>query len=260
MLVKKRGKSYVLDVEAYLRRIDYRGRLDPTADTLRALHRAHMLAVPFENLDIHGGRPLVLDEAGLFDKIVRRRRGGFCYEMNGLFAALLRALHFDVTMLAAAVPDEEGGLGPEFDHLTLLVPLEERWLGDVGFGRSFVEPLRLDEPGEQYQDGDVYRIQHDGARWTVLWRGEDGTWEEQYTFTLRPRQLQDFMHECHIKQKSPFWTDRRVCSRATPEGRITVSNMKLIVTTRGEQQERLLVDEDELAATLRERFGIELPA
>src|SRR5215207_11196611 len=110
-----------MDIQAYLRRIHYRGDLTPTATTLRELHRAHLLAVPFENLDIHLGRPIVLDQDALFDKIVTRRRGGFCYELNGLFALLLRELGFEVTLLAAGVARADGGFGPEFDHLTLLV-------------------------------------------------------------------------------------------------------------------------------------------
>src|SRR5690242_3051518 len=110
-----------MDLQAYLQRINYRGEQKPTAAILRELHRAHLLAVPFENLDIHLGRPILLDQDALFDKIVRRSRGGFCYELNGLFALLLRGLGFDVTLLAAGVARADGGFGPEFDHLTLLV-------------------------------------------------------------------------------------------------------------------------------------------
>src|SRR5262245_34969656 len=114
-----------MEIQAYLDRINYHGPREPTAEALRALHRAHMLAVPFENLDIRLGRPIVLGEAALYDKIVRRRRGGFCHELNGLFATLLRELGFDVTMLSARVARVAGGFGPEFDHLTLLV--QSRW-------------------------------------------------------------------------------------------------------------------------------------
>src|SRR6266540_1131840 len=105
-----------MDIQAYLCRIHYRGGLAPTAAILRELHRAHLLTVPFENLDIHLGRPILLDQEALFDKIVTRRRGGFCYELNGLFALLLRELGFDVTLLSAGVAHADGGFGPEFDH------------------------------------------------------------------------------------------------------------------------------------------------
>jgi N-hydroxyarylamine O-acetyltransferase len=255
----------MLDINAYLRRIDYHGSLEPAAETLRGLHRAHMLTVPFENLDIHARRPLTLDEAGLFAKIVQRRRGGFCYEMNGLYAALLRALGFRVTMLGAQVvlgaevDPPELGPGPFTDHLTLLVHLEERWLADVGFGDSFVEPLRLDEPDEQVQDRMAYRIRQDDTWWTLLQRDAGGGWAQQYVFTLQPRRLADFADACRAAQARPFWNERPRCSRATPEGRVTVADMKLVMTTRGVRREQPLRDQDEYAAALREHFGVDHP-
>ncbi len=249
-----------MDVNAYLKRIDYRGPLAPDAETLRGLHQAHLLAAPFENLDIHLGRPIVLDEARLFDKIVRRRRGGFCYELNGLFAALLRALGFKVTLLSARVAAGEGQFGPEFDHLVLLVQLAERWLADVGFGDSFVEPLRLDEPGEQRQRTGVYQIVRDGENLMMLKADKAGDRVDGYLFTFRPRQLADFAGMCHYQQTSPQspFTQKRVCSRATPEGRVTLSDVRLIVTINGQRQERLLTGPEEYAAELWKHFGIEL--
>src|SRR5215208_3894293 len=115
-----------MNVDAYLKRINYSGPLAPAAETLRALQVAHLLAVPFENLSIHACEPILLEEDALFTKIVDRRRGGFCYELNGLFAGLLRALGFDVAMLAAGVARPGGGFGPDFDHMTLLVTLADR--------------------------------------------------------------------------------------------------------------------------------------
>ena len=125
-----------MDVDAYLERINYNGSRDVNAETLRALQVAHLLSVPFENLSIHAGEPIVLDEDALFTKIVEQRRGGFCYECNGLFAGLLRALGFDVAMLAAGVAHATGGFGPIFDHMTLMVTLDERAaenFGQLGF-------------------------------------------------------------------------------------------------------------------------------
>src|SRR5437660_12879903 len=114
-----------MDIQAYLQRIDYTGPLVPSAKTLRLLQVAHLRTIPFENLSIHSGEPIVLDDDALFEKIVRRRRGGFCYELNGLFAALLRALGFDVKMLSARVANDERIFGPDFDHMALLVTLAE---------------------------------------------------------------------------------------------------------------------------------------
>src|SRR5262245_17464015 len=145
-----------MDVPAYLDRINYRGPLNGDAETLRQLHLAHLRSVPFENLSIHAGEPIVLNDKALFEKIVKRRGGGFCYELNGLFSALLRSLGFKVDKLSAQVANASG-FSCDFDHMTLLVTLDERWLADVGFGESFVEPLRLDERGAQIQDGRTYR-------------------------------------------------------------------------------------------------------
>src|SRR5713226_8538960 len=117
-----------MDIKAYLKRINYRGSLAPTAQTLRELQVAHLLSVPFENLSIHSGEPVILEDEALFEKVVVRRRGGFCYELNGLFSALLQALGFDVRMLSAGVRRSSGEFGPEFDHMALLVTLDRRWL------------------------------------------------------------------------------------------------------------------------------------
>ena len=151
-----------MDVEAYLDRILYMGSRTQGVDhanigTLRALHRAHLFAVPFENLDIHLGRKIACNQALILRKIIHEHRGGFCYELNGAFAALLRELGFRVTLLSARVTRDDGSDGPEFDHLTLLVDLDEPWLADVGFGEGFLEPLRLEPGTEQEQGGRIYR-------------------------------------------------------------------------------------------------------
>jgi N-hydroxyarylamine O-acetyltransferase len=249
----------MLNVPAYLERIHYAGPTAPTPETLRSLHRAHMFAVPFENLDIHLGRKIICDEDRFLHKIVNERRGGFCYELNGAFAALLRALGFQVTLLSARAGCDNGSDGPEFDHLTLRVDLEEPWLADVGFGDSFLEPLRL-EPGlVEEQFGCRYRIVPSGEGLRME-SDADGKWKNQYLFTLQPRHLSEFAAMCHYHQTSPEspFTRKRVCSRATSEGRITLSDGKLITTSHGVRQERMLVDE-EWRASLRELFGVVLP-
>src|SRR5712691_2098401 len=102
---------HMFDIKAYLERINYHGSRAPTAETLRALQVAHLLTVPFENLSIHAGQPILLEGDALFTKIVSNRRGGFCYEANGLFAVLLRALGFDVALLTAEVANAAGEFG-----------------------------------------------------------------------------------------------------------------------------------------------------
>ncbi|HSU82317.1 MAG TPA: arylamine N-acetyltransferase [Thermoanaerobaculia bacterium] len=242
----------------YLERIGYHGPLDPTAETLQRLHLAHLYAVPFENLSIHWGEPIQLDDEALFEKVVTRRRGGFCYELNGLFAALLRALGFDVAMLSAGVGRPAGEFSPDYDHMALLVTLEDRWLADVGFGDSFREPLRLDERGEQREGDLAYRVEEtSGGRLILARREEGGSWRPQYRFGLEPHVFADYAEMCHFHQTSPqsHFTQNRICSLATPDGRVTLSGMKLITTRGGGKQEREL-DESEHAEALREIFGI----
>jgi N-hydroxyarylamine O-acetyltransferase len=248
-----------LDVPAYLARIHDQGPLEPNAETLRRLHLAHLLAVPFENLSIHWGEPIELRDDALFDKVVTHRRGGFCYELNGLFAALLRALGFDATMLSAQVFGANETFGPEGDHMALLVNLERRWLVDVGFGDSFREPLLLDERGEQLEEWHAYRIEDVTEGRLILSRREKGgPWKPENRFRLEPRVYADFAGMCHYHQTSPdsYFTQNRMCSLATPDGRITLSGRRLLITKDGEKQERDLADEDEVAEVLRERFGI----
>ena len=250
----------MVNTEAYLKRINYNGPLTPDAETLRALQVAHLRNVPFENLSIHAGEPIVLEENTLFTKIVENRRGGFCYEANGLFAGLLLALGFEVAMLAAGVARPDGSFGPQFDHMTLLVTLEQRWLVDVGFGESFVEPLLLDSREEQVQGSRSFRIVEDGTHLILMRRDEGEDWIPQYRFTLQPYTFPDYEETSHFHQTSPesHFTKNTICSRLTEDGRITLSGMRLITTTGPQhtRDERTLSSKDEYDQTLREQFGV----
>jgi N-hydroxyarylamine O-acetyltransferase len=250
-----------LNIKAYLERINYHGSPAPTAETLRDLQVAHLLAVPFENLSVHAKEPIVLEDEALFTKIVGRRRGGFCYEANGLFAAFLRQLGFDVAMLSAEVANAEGDFGPDFDHMALMVSLEQRWLVDVGFGDSFLEPLRLDDCSEQLEGERAYRILKDGDHLIVAQRDKGEVWNPQYRFTLQPHEYADFSEMCRYHQTSPqsHFTRARICTRATREGRITLSEMRFIATSKqGGRKERVLSSQEEYADILREHFDIDM--
>jgi N-hydroxyarylamine O-acetyltransferase len=178
--------------------------------------------------------------------------------MNGAFAALLRELGFSVTLLSARVPREDRSLGPEFDHMALRVDLEEPWLADVGFGDSFLEPLRLKAGVEQMQDCRRFRILEEPSSLHMEMAEEHGAWKRQYSFSLQPRTLADFAAMCHYHQTSPEspFTRKRVCSLATPDARITLANDKLIITRRGKKEERRLTSEDEWQAALKDNFGM----
>jgi N-hydroxyarylamine O-acetyltransferase len=244
-----------MDVDAYLGRIGYVGVREPSERVLSHLHRAHMLAVPFENLDIHLGVANVLDPEHVYDKIVNRRRGGWCYELNGLFALLLEALGFRVTRYSAGVLVSEPP-SPDFVHLTLRVDLDRPWLADVGFGASFTRPLRLDDDGDQERDGKRYRLAPNADGRMVL--HEDDV--PQYSFALEPRRMEQFADMCHRQQTDPgsHFLQAPMCTRATEDGRETLSGMRLITTTPAGRTERELADEEERAAVLRDVFGVDL--
>ena len=243
---------------AYLARIGATPTSVLGAAALRSLHRAHLMSVPFENLSIHLGEPVSLSDDDLAGKIVRRRRGGFCYELNGAFALLLEALGATVMRLAARVYGD-GRLGPPFDHLALAVRLPDGtgpWLADVGFGEHSVYPLamdsriRQDDPAGQFvladaEDGDV----------DVLRNGQP-----QYRVEMRQRSLPDFVPTCWWQATSPLshFTQRTICSRLTETGRISISGRTLIHTTGTQRSEQELADESALLAAYRSHFGITL--
>lgn len=258
-----------MDIGDYLTRIRYQGPLEPTLQTLQALHQAHLLAVPFENLSIHAHQPILLQEEALYDKIVRRRRGGFCYELNGLFAWLLRRSDFQVSLLSAGVARADGSFGPEFDHLTLLVHQLSGadWLADVGFGECFRQPLRFEAQLEQVEaDGQAYRLlseaaegkDHTRAGAWVLQHFQEQRWQSEYRFSLQPHALSDFSEMCYYHQTSPasHFTKQRICSLATPTGRISLSDLRLITTIHGERTEQLLTSQEQYSAVLAEQFGV----
>ncbi|WP_216322471.1 arylamine N-acetyltransferase family protein [Deinococcus aestuarii] len=249
------------EVASYLARLGLVGPLPPTVETLRLLHRTHLSRVPFENLDIHLGRNIVLDGRRLFDKVVGERRGGFCYEVNGLFAALLCALGFEVTLLSAQVAGQDGTLGREFDHLALRVDVGEPLLADVGFGDAFLEPLRL-QPGLLQPEGDqTFRLDQEGEAWTLWERRAGGAWGRQYRFTLTPRELAEFAPMCDYHQTSPdsHFTRAALVTVVTPEGRVTLRGDRLYTTVHGQRDERV-VSPEERAVLLDEHFGLRVPA
>jgi N-hydroxyarylamine O-acetyltransferase len=245
-------------VDAYLARIGAARPSRADAAALSELQRAHLVTVPFENLSIHLGEPIVLDEQALLDKIVDRRRGGFCYELNGAFAGLLTALGYRVTLLSARVFDGDKA-GPPFDHLVLRVDLSEPWLVDVGFGAFSHHPLRMDARGDQHDPGGVFQVvEHQGpGDYRDLDVIMDGT--PQYRLDRRPRELGDFVPTCWWQQTSPqsHFTRSLTCSLLTESGRGTLSGTRLIHTVDGEREEQVL-DGARLLSAYRAHFGITL--
>lgn len=244
--------------DAYLKHIGVARPGRPGAEELRGLHLGHQLVVPFENLSIHLGQDITLEESALADKIVGAGRGGFCYELNGAFGGLLAALGYEVTRMSARVFGEGGRLGPPYDHMALRVAAADGggpWLADVGFGRHSHFPLLIDDREEQRDPAGVFRIAEtpDGDL-DVL---RDGA--PQYRLESRPRELADFEATCWWQRTSPksHFRQSLVCSRLTAEGRVTLSGRTLVVTGSDGRQEREL-REDEVLDAYREHFGIVL--
>ncbi|MFF7973257.1 arylamine N-acetyltransferase [Streptomyces sp. NPDC007905] len=261
--------------DACLRRIGTARPQRATIGALRELHLRHLRAVPFENLSIHLGEEIVLEEKRLLDKVVEGRRGGFCYELNGAFAALLAALGYEVRLLAARVYGEEGRLGIPYDHLALWVRTADggEWLADVGFGAHSHWPLAFTERGEQTDPAGAFRVAEAGADPAgVLGGGGDTAGSAdldvvrdgrpQYRLETRPRVLEDFAAGAWWHSTSPqsHFTRSLVCSRVTEDGgRITLSGRALTTTAPdGRKETRELGTDEEVLSVYRERFGIAL--
>jgi N-hydroxyarylamine O-acetyltransferase len=251
-----------MDISAYLARIDYKRPVKPDVQTLCGLQFAHMLHVPFENLDIGLKHPIRLSEEALWNKIVVQKRGGFCYELNGLFARLLNEIGFDVTYLNARVYNREGELGIDYDHLALLVKIpgqSERWLADVGFGDSFNEPLSFEDRGEQVQGLRVYRLEQAPGGYITWQKNYDESWERHYFFDLQPHNFPaDYEAACLYHQTSPesSFTRTSIISRATPDGRVSLEDGRLILTKNGQRSWRPIPNNEEYHALLKEYFGV----
>jgi N-hydroxyarylamine O-acetyltransferase len=240
---------------AYLERLGVGEGRPLTLETLRLVHRAHLTRFPFENLDIHLGVPIALDARAFAEKLARRSRGGFCYELNGALAALLAFLGFEVELLEARVYAADG-LGVRFGHLALSVRLgDAAYLTDVGFGRGgFDEPLPFGRGRYDDTAGSFELREAAGGALDLICDGA-----QQYRIVGMPRALTDFQDGCTFHQTSPDsgFTRGTVCSIRTATGRVTLSGTVLIETTADERRGQEL-SSDEFGRALREHFGVAL--
>ena len=249
-----------MDVETYIRRIGYTGPLAPSAETLVALHTAHTLSVVFENLDIHLGREISLETEAIYDKIVVRGRGGYCFELNGLFAWLLESLGFSVMHLAARVLD--GTVVRPRSHRVLLVTVSgHRWIADVGFGGNGLIapiPLSADRVDEQYAER--FRLIHMREHEYRLEYAIQDRWEALYRVALDPQLPVDYVYANYFHSHSPdsIFTQRRLCTRPTMEGRAVLQDRRLKVRVRSQTHTHTIETVDEYRGTLKERFGLSL--
>jgi N-hydroxyarylamine O-acetyltransferase len=251
------GEQVLVDADLYLARIGLNSRPSIDLAGLAELQLAHLRTVPFENIDVYDGTPVRTDLAWSIDKVVNRRRGGWCFEVNGAFGALLDALGFDVTMLGAAVL--LAGPNAIVDHLTLEVSLDRSYLVDVGFGNSFISPLDLNSAG--HQDGGSGTFEFiDSSQGRTLTRHDDvGVPVPQYRFKRNRRALTDFDESSARLQsdRSLHWSQKPFATRLLDAGpdRITLLRDRMTVVQDGVATETP-VPPDEWNSTLAEHFSM----
>lgn len=249
-----------MNTSRYLQRIGINHMPQPiNLATLKELHKQHMLHVPFENLDVIRQVPILLDANTYYEKIVTNQRGGFCYELNGLFSWLLKSLGFHNHLIAATVHRSDGSWTKEGNHATQIVNLDQPYLVDVGFGDSFRQPLPL--TGETREDiSGVYRVIAEGnGRFNLQEKDEAHAWKTSYHFDMQPKQLTDFAKGCHFNQTSPKsnFTKKDVVTIATEDGRVTLSDHSLTITRHGNKQKIDILPEDK-SSVLQKYFNIRL--
>lgn len=248
-----------MNTKAYLSRIGIEADdLEANEEALRLLQRRHLLSVPFENLDIHWKRPIVLDTEKFYAKVVGERRGGFCYELNGLFNELLLSLWFTTRLISARVFNGTEH-GPEFDHAAIIVTINENeYLADVGFGDFTAEPLRYGLGVEQQDETGIFILRRFDDEHIEVAKKEDGDWKSLYLFKDIARDLSEFAEMCDFQQYSPksHFTKGKVCSVLTENGRKTLSDKKFIVTADGEKTETAVESEEDFDRMLEQEFGV----
>jgi N-hydroxyarylamine O-acetyltransferase len=249
-----------IDLDAYCRRIEYTGDRHPTVKTLMDLHLAHATHIPFENLDVMLKRPIRIDLESIESKLVRGRRGGYCFEQNLLFAAVLRQIGFPVTLLAARVRLNAHRLLPR-THVCLAVEAEgDRWLADLGFGSfGLLVPIPL-APAEYQQFAWSYRLGLEPDVW-VLQALIGGNWQDLYVFTNEPQLPVDFVPPNHYVSTHPDsrFVQTLTVQRVAPDVRKLLKNTELITTTPAGDGRRTLRSGAELLEVLSAEFALEFP-
>jgi N-hydroxyarylamine O-acetyltransferase len=245
-----------MNVSEYLERIHIYEIESPSYSFLSKLQLQHLLTVPFENLDIQEGKKIVLDEGRLYEKIVSRGRGGFCYELNGLFCWLLRAIGFAAQIVSARVYMPARNLfSPDFDHMALRVDLGESYLVDVGFGDTFRRPIAMPD-GEVQDVSGRYQIRSDIDHYVLQKHQNDG-WQPVYSFNTQPRAISDFEEMCSFHQTSPesHFTQQIICTIPTETGQISLSDYYLTITEGSTKKKIKVVSSEDFKLKLKKHFG-----
>lgn len=249
-----------MDKQKYLKRINFE-ETEVTANlkNLSNLQKFHLLHIPFENLDIHWKRPILLDTNKFYSKIIAGKRGGFCYELNGLLNELLKEIGFQTKIISARVFGRDGKFGAEYDHLAILAKIEdEEFLVDVGFGDFAAEPLKFVLDVEQVDKNGTFLIRKFDDDYFEVVKKDGENWQSEYIFKDLARDLSEFSEMCNFHQTSPqsHFTRGKLCSIMTEKGRKTLTDKAFIETKNGERIEKVVNSEAEFCEILEREFGI----
>lgn len=249
-----------MEKQNYLNRINFIEKVvSPDLHNLKLLQRRHLLSVPFENLDIHRKRKITLDAEKFYRKIIGEKRGGFCYELNGLFYELLNEIGYKSKIISARVGDEKGEFGAEYDHLAILTEIEDaEYLVDVGFGYFTAEPLKFVLDIEQKDANGTFKIRKYDEEYFEVVKKDGENWKSEYIFKDSKRDLSEFAEMCEFHQTSPesHFTRGKVCSMMTETGRKTLTDKKFIKTENGQKTERNIESEQNFLEMLEREFMI----
>ncbi len=249
-----------LHLERYFERVGFESASEPTLTVLEALHGRHLENIPFENIDVRLGRPIALDLKSLQAKLVRRRRGGYCFEQNTLFAAALGAIGFEVATLEARVRPPGTAAPSPRTHMVLSVDAERRqWLTDVGFGGDGpLLPVPLDGAISEQSDG-AYRVAREADGVCVLRRRWRGTWGDLYAFSLTPALPVDFAVANHFTSTHPssVFVKTLTVQRSGP-GERRILRGRSYTVRRGDDEEQHQIQDGDLPSLLTGEFGLDL--
>ncbi|MEP6902607.1 MAG: arylamine N-acetyltransferase [Actinomycetota bacterium] len=249
-----------MNKENYLQRIGVaKSEIRATAETLKYLQKQHLLTVPFENLDIHWKRRIFLDNKAFYKKIVKEKRGGFCYELNGLFCDLLNQIGFSSRLISARVATSNGDFSAEYDHMAILTKIDdEDFLVDVGFGDFTAEPLKFVLDVEQQDKNGTFLIRKFDEEYFEVVKKDGDEWRSEYIFKDLSRDLAEFTGMCNFHQTSPesHFTRGKVCSLMTLDGRKTLTDKRFIETKNSQKTETEIHSELEFNEILAREFSI----
>lgn len=245
-------------INEYLKVIKYEGVINKNIETLREIHRQHLINIPFENLDIMNKIPLEFNFGSLYNKIIKEGRGGLCYELNGLFLKLLGEIGFDAHYLGAQVSE----YGNEYDHVLLMVKLDgENWLLDVGFGDNFLYPIKLilNEPQKDIK-GYYKIVKSNDEQYDLVKSKDNKIYNKQYTFTLKERNLEEFKDRCKWFETSEMsrFNKYKLCAKETENGRISLKDYRLLIIDGENIVEKPINDDIEFKLNLKKLFNIEI--